>query len=502
MSRGQPGHVLSHAAIYLVARGLPGIVAFLAIPLFTRLLNPADYGKYFLVVAAAGLINALLFQWLRLSLVRYLPGATAGEDAQRLKSTLLTTTVLLVGGLGLLAAVLCVTPGLGAWRSVVAACWILLAAQAVFEMASEYARAALAPWRYMALHLARSGAMIGLGALLVLAGMNWWGPLLGTAAGMALGVAIVSRGDWRDARLTMHAAELRKLARYGVPLSLTVGLTIVIMTADRFLIDFFLGKHATGLYAVAVDFTMQTLLVLMVAISMAVFPVAIRAFEREGQAAAQEQMRWNAVLLLAVGLPCVVGLTVLAPGIANVFFGPSYRAAAAQIVPLVALGAFLNGFKAFHFDAAFQFAHRTIQQVWIVLFAAAFCIALNLLLIPRWGIRGAAVATVATYVVSIGITAVVGRRHFVLPWPARESVIIAIAAGVMALALYPLRGHVGAAAVVAQIAGGAAVYGAALVAMNFLNARDRLWRRWSEPAAPQTETRNIVAVEPSLAEVR
>ena len=34
-------HVLSHTAIYLVARGLPGILAFLAIPLFTRTLAPA-----------------------------------------------------------------------------------------------------------------------------------------------------------------------------------------------------------------------------------------------------------------------------------------------------------------------------------------------------------------------------------------------------------------------------------------------------------------------------
>jgi O-antigen/teichoic acid export membrane protein len=79
-------NLLSHAAIYLVARGLPGIIAFLAIPLFTRLLDPADYGRYALVLATASLINALLFQWLRLSLLRYLP---AYQDRPAvLKSTL------------------------------------------------------------------------------------------------------------------------------------------------------------------------------------------------------------------------------------------------------------------------------------------------------------------------------------------------------------------------------------------------------------------------------
>ena len=46
----QERHVLSHAAIYLVARGLPGMIAFLAIPLFTRILSKADYGRYALAL--------------------------------------------------------------------------------------------------------------------------------------------------------------------------------------------------------------------------------------------------------------------------------------------------------------------------------------------------------------------------------------------------------------------------------------------------------------------
>src|SRR6476646_812268 len=94
-----PGkNILSQAGIYLAARGLPGVIAFLAIPLFSRLLNPADYGRYALPLATVTVLNALLFQWLRLSLVRYLPGAKG--DPTRLKSTLATAcgaTVLAAG---------------------------------------------------------------------------------------------------------------------------------------------------------------------------------------------------------------------------------------------------------------------------------------------------------------------------------------------------------------------------------------------------------------------
>src|SRR5438874_6248258 len=101
-------NVLGHAAVYLLARGLPGIVAFLAIPLFSRLLEPADYGRYALVLASVGLLNALLFQWLRLSLVRYLPAFK--DDPARLKSTLVTATLILIAALGALAAAACLLP--------------------------------------------------------------------------------------------------------------------------------------------------------------------------------------------------------------------------------------------------------------------------------------------------------------------------------------------------------------------------------------------------------
>jgi O-antigen/teichoic acid export membrane protein len=171
-------------------------------------------------------------------------------------------------------------------------------------------------------------------------------------------------------------------------------------------------------------------------------------------------------------------MTVLAPGIAKCFLGQSYRAAAAQIIPLVALGAFLAGFKAYHFDAAFQFAHRTIYQVWIVLFAAVVNLILNWIAIPRWGINGAAGASVVAFLVAIALTAWLGRRHFALPFPMRECARVLLAGGTMAAMVYPFRQNLGALAVAAQIAAGAAMYGAVLLGCNFLNLRESIVRKY------------------------
>ena len=141
-------------------------------------------------------------------------------------------------------------------------------------------------------------------------------------------------------------------------------------------------------------------------------------------------------------------------------------------------GSFLAGLKAYHFDSAFQFVHKTVHQVWIVLVAAVVNVALNLLVVRRFGINGSAAASVVAYTVSIALTVAVGRRHFTLPFPPVPFAQVTAAACVMAAALWPFRLSLGAAPLAAQVAAGAAVYGGVLVLANFQGVRTRLAGRF------------------------
>jgi len=468
-------NVLSHAAAYLAARGLPGVVSFLAIPLLSRVLDPAAYGRFALVLATVNVVYALIFQWMRLSLVRYV--AAAGGGVARLKSTLMTAAVTLIAVSGVLALAACALPATQGWRGFILVCWLLLAVQTAFELCCEYARAMLRPWQFMRMQLARAGAYVALGFALVAMGASWWGPAAGAALGMAAAVAFVWRRDWADARLRVDRTLLLSLARYGLPLSLTVALTVVIATSDRYLIAWFLGEGAAGLYSVAADFTTQTITLLMTAIHLAMFPLAVRAWETGGAREAGDAMQINASLLLGIGVPCVVGMILLAPGITHCFVGPSFRGPAADVMPLVALATFLAGMKAYHFDAAFQFVHRTTSQVWIVLVAAILNVAVNFVAIPRWGINGAAAVSVSAYLVAIALTIAVGRRYIALPLPAGACARVAVATGIMGMALYPVRHHVTPLAMAAEVVAGALIYLALLVLTDFMGLWTQLRSR-------------------------
>ena len=462
-------NVVRHAGAYLLARGLPGIISFLAIPLFTRLLDPDGYGNYTLVTTTVGLINGLAFGWLRLSFVRYLPASKGNPE--KLKSTLLTCQLLLLALGALVVLGIWVVPAAHAWRSVSLVCLLVTAVQPTFELFCEQARATIQPRYYMGLQLTRAALTTGLGVAFIELGMGWWGPLLGMAVANALPAFYAFGHDWRGTRLGIDRVTLTAVCRYGIPLSLTVALAIVISSSDRYIIAYYMGKGPAGIYAAAVDFTSQTLTLLMMAISLAILPLAIKAYEDHGPAAAREQMRHNATLLLAVGVPAVVGLMLLAGNIAHCFLGKDFRQEATRIIPIIAFGTFLAGYKAYHLDSAFQFVHRTIYQVWIVLIAAVVNIALNLVMVRPYGIIGAAGASVVAYVISMVLTAAYGRKHFALPFPITDFVKVLTGCAAMAAVLYLLRDHRGSLALAFQVAGGGLTYGLVLLSLNFLDLR-------------------------------
>src|SRR5690606_14383604 len=85
--------LIKHGAIYLLSRIVPGLGAFASLVIYTRLLSPDEYGIYALAIATIFLLQALVFSWLELSVLRVLPAQAAPE---RLLSTVLGLFLLLL----------------------------------------------------------------------------------------------------------------------------------------------------------------------------------------------------------------------------------------------------------------------------------------------------------------------------------------------------------------------------------------------------------------------
>ncbi len=455
--------LLRHTAVYLLARGVPGIVNFAALAVFSRILSPTEYGRYALVISAAGLVDALAFQWLRLGLLRFLP--SDAHPRQRLLATILTTFLRLAALLAVVAVIAAVVgPFDSATRRLILVGAALLALQSFYELNLEFTRTELAPARYGLFAIAKAIVALGAGAMLVAFDWGELGPLVGLLLAMALPLVMFGGiRPWLGVPLrSANPAVLRDLVMYGAPLATTAALAFVVNSSDRFLIAAMVDTASAGRYAVAYDLAQFTLGMLMMVVNLAAYPLAVRALERNGVEAARDQVRSNTYLLLAISLPAATGLAMLASNVSLVFVGAAFRDAAVHIVPWIALAAWLGGMKSFYVDLAFQLGRSTMGQVWVMAVAALTNVLLNLWWIPRWDVMGAVYATVVSYVVAVAMGTWLARRVFPLPPPSVGAAKIVIATVVMVLVVAPLRTLEGPAALVVQIVVGLVAYAAAM----------------------------------------
>lgn len=456
--------LIKHSAHYLLASGLPGIVNFLALALYTRMLSPDEYGRYALVIAGVGLFNVVLFQWLKLALVRFLPAYL--ENPKPLLSTILagfSALVLLTGVLGLLLAWLWPDP---TFQRLILLAVPLLWAQAWFDLNLSLSAVKLLPLRYGLINGAKAVSALAVGAVLIISGMGAYGPLIGLLLGIVLATVIWGRAEWKGVSPMISQLLLNDILHYGLPLTATFALAFVVSSSDRFLIARFLGEGSTGVYAAANDLGQQTITLLMTIVNLSAYPLAVRALEQKGVDAAREQLRQNAILLLAIAIPAAVGMAVLAPNVSAVLLGASFREDGAHLLPWAALAILLSGVRAYHFDLAFQLGRHTIGQVWVVGAAAVLNALLNLWWIPWFGLMGSAYAMSAAYLLALLLSAALGRRVFAVPIPYRTGLKIAIASLLMGLSLWLSPQYRGFYALVAQVLAGGIVY---LVLAGLLN---------------------------------
>ncbi len=406
--------LVRHSALYVLARGGPGLINFLALVLYTRLLTPEQYGQYALVLAGLGLVQVVGFQWLGLCLARFLPANSdaPGRFLSEIKF-LFATLAFLFSAVGLVVALLWPDP---VWQRLLALAVPLLIAHAWFELNLIHAAAALKPSLYGRINLTKSAVALALGSLLAWVGLGAYSPLWGLLLGASLSTLVVGRGIWQGVKFIRPDPEkIKMLFAYGMPLAANFALVWVVASSDRFLLGWLLDVGSAGQYAVGYDLAQHSIGMLLMIVNLAAYPLAIHALERSGAEAARVQLRKNGAVIFSMAFAASAGVAVLAPLLGGLLLGAEYRDTAIELLPWVALAAALSGVKAYYFDIAFHLGRGTVKLVWISVAAAFVNVIFNLVWIPHYGILGAAYATVLAYLVGTVASAWLGRHFFVLP---------------------------------------------------------------------------------------
>lgn len=459
---------------YLPANIVQGVVGFLAIVVFTRLLSPEDFGRYALAFSVLTLVHVAVFTWLEAAMARFWAAQkTTAETAAHFAGLYRMAFVLTALFVPVVGLALWLAPVDAAFRWALAAglfgapirCFVKLA-QERYRAAGEVSKAA-----GLDIFTAVGGLLIGVG--FALSGAGGAAPLAGLALAPLAALPFILPGELRQARNgVIDRDQLRSYAVYGYPIAASLALALVLASTDRFLLAAFMDTAAVGAYHAGYSIANRTLDVLFIWLGAAGTPALVMALERGGKERLAAAAREQAETLILIGLPAAVGVALVARPMAQFMIGEELRDAAALITPWIALSALLSGVTVYYFHQAFTLSRKTGLLLVTMAVPAVANVVLNIVLIPRFGVLGAAWATAASFGFGLVASWAIGRRVMPLPVPWETLVRCGVATGVMTAAVLPLPVIGGFAELMLDATVGAVVYAAAALTLNAAGVRD------------------------------
>lgn len=456
-------------AAYTAASVLSKLIALFLLPVYTAYLSPADYGAAEVMLASLiaasivvrlGVIEAILRFYYR-----------AGEQPEAVVKTAFaslfwTTTVAALVALpfaGPISEALLEERDAGLARLAILGLWHLT----LWEYALTLLRLDERARAYFKYTIAQVLVTIPVTVALVV------GTDLGASAillgSFGTGVLFLLGRLWAERRrlgLRIDTGLLRRMLRFGLP-TMPAELTLYSLSfLDRIIIVRLAGLAEAGLYALAVKFA-NGMQVLVRGFHLAWPPLAYSiADDEEARGAYALIVSW----FVAVIAFAVVGLWLLAPWLVRLLADERFFEAQEVVGPLAAGTALYALYLVL--VVILGRTGRTELSFPATFAAVIVNVALNLVLVPEYGIVGAGVALGVSYVVVVAIMYAVVRRLFYVPWEWRRlATAIGLAAALIAIGetLVPHEGADGLALTLALCA----AYPAGLWAARFLSEEER-----------------------------
>ena len=201
---------------------------------------------------------------------------------------------------------------------------------------------------------------------------------------------------------------------YGFPLALSGICAIVFNLGDRYVIAYFLNAEHVASYSVAFSLCNFFKEIVITSINLSLMPMTYKLWEQKKI----EQIKLTLYNILKyyymIVIP-VVGILILIPREIITVIASIKYIDAAPVLPLILLGLVVD--FDFPFSAGLHLKKKTSKILLIISMLSLTNIALNCLLVPRLGIKGAACATLICGFLLIFCFYIVSRKELPINIP-------------------------------------------------------------------------------------
>jgi O-antigen/teichoic acid export membrane protein len=457
--------LLKHTLLYLPAQFVGPLFQLLAMIVWTHVVDEHTLGVITLITATHELLQIGFLAWWSQYALRFLGRYQNLTDAPRFcrtENAVLLASVALQSAAIVGILLLVIAPDAGTGLLIAAVAYVTTRSLNLYIGERARAQQQIRIYTIQQMFGPSVGFVVGL-VLIRLLGQSAEWPLAGYAAAQLAAALIVIptfRGGYRlwpiDREIVAHAL------RYGIPLIVGGALGWVGLNASRFIVNQMSGVAAAGLFAVGYGLGQRAAAVAAMLVTAAAFPLAVKSMEQEGIQAGMRQLAANSALLVGILAPSLAGIFMLRMEIVHLLIAAPFQQVTLAVLPLATLAGAIRNLRAHFGDQVFLLHSRTRWMMAIAAIDASTTVVLSILFLPRWGLPGAAGATVLAALAAATVSFSIGFAKFGLRLPVSHLVRIAVATIAMAalLRIFPEARTI--AGLAAHVTAGAAAYFAAL----------------------------------------
>jgi O-antigen/teichoic acid export membrane protein len=431
----QIGRLARHSAIYGLGGIVSRVLAVFLLPLYTAYLTGADYGRVETLTALTAVLVTLLRLGISSAFFRFY--FDSAERKHRLRVirtsfwfTMGSATLGLAVGFAFstwIADLLALGPN---QDGLVRAAFVGLWAQMNYEQLTSLFRVEERSVAFVCASIANILITVAATVVLVVGlDQHALGVIVGNFTG-TLCVYLALLGYRREQLgLVFDRRLFREMNRFGMPLVPSALALWTINFADRFFLAHLKDQAEVGFYSIGVRIA-SALTLLLVAFRTA-WPAFAYSIEDDREA----RRTYGFVLTYVTYVTCwaALALGLLSPWLVRLLTTkPEFYAGSKVVAPLAFAGA---AWAAYTVVAIGVGRARRTGFNWVVTgVAAAVNVALNLILIPPYGMMGAAAATVVAYAVMFAGMTAWAQRVYPVPYQWRRlSTLVATAVALVVL---------------------------------------------------------------------
>lgn len=384
--------------MYIPGKIVEGIMGFITIYYFTKLFSPEEYGLYSLLISGIGLLSSLSIGWLNQSLLRYYGVEEYKESYYKTLFNIWLFVNLFIILIGLITTIIIqffrselylsiilifVLNTTNTWRLL----QTLLRAKrktlfyTIFLSIGQILKFTLTILIYVLFDLSIISIFISLFIIDFI----------------SITITIIYLKITPDIRKSNWSVSLYEaFKKFGFPLIGVSVIAWILSASDRYFIAMYRGNSEVGMYSTAYSLVAQPLALITGTLILSATPIIIKSWNKDGKEDTEKLVSSIIIYYLMLMIPAIVGIILLKEEIFTFLIDYRYYNAN-EILPWIASGIFFMGLSQY-INKIWELKQETKRIFTLNIVTALINFILNVIFIPVFGYKGAAITTLLAYV--------------------------------------------------------------------------------------------------------